>query len=268
MKKKTIKAKIISNKKIASDHFMMRIESQYLAKNSSPGQFVTVKAQNRTYDPLLRIPLGIHAIEKKGIRLLYKVVGTATELLSLKKKEEKIDILGPLGNGFDLTPLLQEKDAKAIICSGGHGIAPLYALAEAIKENKREMDFFIGACAKKHIVCSKEIKALGARKHIATEDGTMGWQGHVTSLLEDFLGKSKTDRKKVIIYACGPKAMLKVIAKEAKKLKIQAQVSVDEYMVCGIGACLGCAIKTIDGYKLVCKDGPVFNAQDIDWGEI
>ena len=268
MTKKTVNAKIIANTKIAEDHYIINAETNYLAQNSFPGQFVLVKVQEDTSDPLLRIPLGVHVIHKKGIRLLYKVVGRATDILSSKKKNDKIDILGPLGNGFDLTQLLEEKNSKAIICAGGHGVAPLYALAERIAQKKKRIDFFIGARTKKHIVCAKELRKLGVKIHIATEDGTRGKKGYVTSLLKEFLGQKRQNCQKRIMYACGPKPMLSVIAKEAEKFQIPAQVSVDEYMACGIGACLGCAIKTKTGYKLVCKDGPVFDAQEIDWRKV
>ena len=121
MKKKTVKAQIVSNEQIAPDHFVIKLKESYLGKNSFPGQFVNVKVQEGTTDPLLRIPLGIYAIRKEGIHLLYKVVGEGTKMLSLKRKGEEIDILGPLGNGFDV----EKKMSKAVIVAGGHGIAPL-----------------------------------------------------------------------------------------------------------------------------------------------
>jgi dihydroorotate dehydrogenase electron transfer subunit len=267
-KKKIIKTKIISNNKIATDHFVMELESAYLAKNSRPGQFALVKVQENVTDPLLRIPLGVHKIRKKSIQLLYKVVGAGTELLSSRKKGETIDVLGPLGNGFDLSPLIKEKDSRAILIAGGHGIAPLYALAEAIKKKTVKIDFFTGACAKKHVMCVEELKKLGTKIYVATEDGTCGCKGYVTKPLGKYLKKNKQALKHAVIYACGPRPMLAAVAKEAKKYAISAQVSLDAYMACGIGSCLGCAIETTNGYKLVCKDGPVFDAQEIRWEKV
>ncbi|MFH1553227.1 MAG: dihydroorotate dehydrogenase electron transfer subunit [Candidatus Omnitrophota bacterium] len=273
VKKKIIQAKIISNRKIAADHYVIRVEAAHLGRNSSPGQFVTVKAEEGTTDPLLRIPLGVHAVRKEGIDLLYKVVGPATELLRSKEKGEKIGILGPLGKGFDLASLLREKDSEAVIVAGGHGVAPLCALAETIIKKKKKVDFFIGACAKKHVVCTEKLKKLGARVYVATEDGTRGYKGYVTGLLQKHLkrkglrlrsGQAK-NKTRQWVYACGPKPMLAELAKVVKKYNVQAQVSLDAYMACGIGSCLGCAVRTKDGYKLVCKDGPVFDAQEIKW---
>jgi len=270
--KKSVNARIVSNRRIAPDHFVMEVKSVWLSRNSSPGQFVAVRARENATDPLLRIPLGVHAIRKKGIRLLYKVVGSGTKLLMSKRKGERINILGPLGNGFDLTPVFREKDSRAVIVAGGHGIAPLYELARVVTRGKKKVDFFIGAGTKKHVVCSKELRKLGAKVHVATEDGSMGHKGYVTDLLKKHLKQVKRYgtrvqgyRSRATIYACGPRPMLAALAKNAKRSGVPAQVSLDAYMACGIGACLGCVVRTVDGYRRVCKDGPVFDAREIVW---
>jgi len=269
IKKKTIQAKIVSNRKVAADHFMMELRSPYLGDNSIPGQFVTIKVGEKTTDPLLRIPMGVHIIGKKGICLLYKVVGPGTELLSSRKKGERLNVLGPLGNGFDLTPITEEKKTEIIIVAGGHGIAPLFALAETvIKKRKNKVSVFIGADSRKHVLCGKELKQKGAKVHIATDDGTRGYEGYVTDLLKGYIGRDKRKQRQEMIYACGPRPMLAALAKVAKTFKIPAQVSLDAYMACGIGACLGCTVRTVDGYKLVCKDGPVFDAREIIWEQL
>ncbi|MFQ5951868.1 MAG: dihydroorotate dehydrogenase electron transfer subunit [Candidatus Omnitrophota bacterium] len=264
-KKKVLKAKIISNRKIAPDHYETELDAPYLGANSSPGQFVSVKIQDEGTDPLLRIPLGVHQKTKKGINLLYKVVGPGTRLLSLRKKGEVISVLGPLGNGFDLGPLLKKKNARAILVAGGHGVAPLYALAKAITKEKRPITVFIGACEAKHIVSAGKFRKLKAKVKTAAEKGECACVGYITEPLKEYLRKNKEQAKNSFIYACGPRPMLATVASEAKKSNIPAQVSLDAYMACGIGTCLGCAIETTAGYKLVCKDGPVFDAQEIKW---
>lgn len=261
-KKKLLKAKIISNLKIAPEHYVMKVFSSSLSKIAQPGQFVNVKVNDRGTDPLLRIPLGIHSINKNGITLLYKVVGEATRILSSKKKNEIINILGPLGNGFDLSKAFSPDDKEPILIAGGHGVAPLYAAVESFLKKRKKPIVFIGASTKKNIVCDKKFKKKGIRVEIATEDGTQGKKGYVTCLLKKYIRKNA---KKIIIYACGPRPMLSAVSKEAKKKKIETQVSLDAYMACGVGACKGCAVYTKKGYKLVCKDGPVFNAEDIVW---
>jgi dihydroorotate dehydrogenase electron transfer subunit len=238
-----------------------------------PGQFVTVKVRQAGTDPLFRIPLGVHAGTKRGIKLLYKVVGPATSILSSRKKGETLDVMGPLGNGFDTTAFSPGKKPKAVIVAGGHGVAPLYFLGQTLAKRKIEMDVFIGACEAKHIVCVKEFRKLGAKVRIAAEKGRCACKGYVTEPLEEHLeniksGKQKSKKEKTEIFACGPRPMLAAVATEAEKHKIPAQVSLDAYMVCGIGACLGCAIETKEGYKLVCKDGPVFDARLIRWKNV
>ncbi len=264
-KKKAEKARIVSNNKIAPDHYVMEVASAHLARNSFPGQFVSVRVRERTTDPLLRIPLGVHSIGKSGIKLLYKIVGRGTSLLSSKGEGDTLDILGPLGNGFDPGPDPGDRGALAVMVAGGHGVAPLYALAETFKRTGRKMEVFIGACEKKHLVCPEKFRKLGAKVHVATECGKAGHKGYVTGLLKKHLKRLTTHDSRLTIYACGPRPMLAALNRDAAKLNIPTQVSLDAYMACGIGACMGCAVRTLDGYKMVCKDGPVFNAREIDW---
>lgn len=266
-KKQVNKAKVISNKKVCDEHFIIEIEDAYLGQNSLPGQFVNVKVTEKSYDPLLRIPLGIHSIDEKGIQLLYKVVGEGTQILSEKMPGDDINILGPLGNTFN-PELAGEKGYKSFIVAGGHGIAPLYALCEDLVKRNASVEFFIGVNTKAHLTSIERLGKLGVKVHIASVDGSVGAKGNVTKLLEKEISVMKNEKKKGVIFSCGPRQMLKEVARIAQKEKVSTQVSLDAYMACGIGVCLGCAIKTIDGFKLVCKDGPVFNAKDIVWDEI
>jgi dihydroorotate dehydrogenase electron transfer subunit len=264
-KKKVEKTKIVSNNRIAPDHYIMEVASAHLARNSSPGQFVSVRVQERTTDPLLRIPLGVHSIGKSRIKLLYKVVGSGTSLLSSKKKGDTLDILGPLGNGFDPGPVLKNRDVLAVMVAGGHGVAPLYALAETLKKKGRKTEIFIGACEKKHLVCVERFRKLGTKIHVATERGKCGYKGYVTDLLKEHLKRFTAQGSRLMIFACGPRPMLAALNRVIEGTGIPAQVSLDAYMACGIGACVGCAVRTLDGYKMVCKDGPVFDINEIDW---
>ncbi len=296
--RKTQKIAIISNKEVCSAHFVMELEAPFLGENSAPGQFINIRVDEGTTDPLLRIPLGIHKIHEGGISLLYKVVGSGTQILSNKKQGDQVDVLGPLGKGFDVarveaygnTPLQSTKqDPEAILVAGGHGIAPLYALAESLAEKKIKTTFLIGVRSRDHLVCVDELKSLGAEVQIATEDGSAGYEGYVTELLEELLkqvmkgevnGDSQRARfsrlrsgqegqspgeQQTMIYSCGPRLMLRALSKVALENNTPAQVSLDAYMACGVGACLGCAVKTKDGYKMVCKDGPVFDSKEILW---
>ena len=261
--KKVVQCEVLSNKRIAPDHYVMELDAPWLGKNSMPGQFVSVSVKKSGTDPLLRVPLGIHKINPKGISLLYKVVGRSTELLSLMRKADEASVLGPLGNGFDISGV--RKGDTALIVSGGHGVAPLYVLSEVLMKKGADVGFFTGACRAEHIVCEKDLKKLGAKMRISTDDGSRGKKCYVTDLLGEFLERKKDNEKRTTIFACGPRPMLAAVSRVAAKHGVAAQVSVDAYMACGIGACLGCAIMTADGYKMVCKDGPVFDSREIVW---
>jgi dihydroorotate dehydrogenase electron transfer subunit len=261
---KKIKASVISNRKICAKHYLLEIKDDILGEKSVPGQFVNVLVDTRATDPLLRIPLGVHRIHKQGISLFYKVAGKATEILSEKKQGETIDILGPLGNGFNLESIPFKGVKRNILVAGGHGAAPLYALAEQLLQTKNEVLFFIGASSKKCVVLADHFRKLGCKVRISTDDGSCGKKGYVTCLLKDFL--SKRDTAEIVdIYACGPEPMLAELSSIAASEKLRAQVSVDPYMACGTGICRGCAVLTTAGYKLACKDGPVFYSDEIVW---
>jgi len=253
---KQFKAKIISNRKIAKDHYALTFKANSsITRKVKPGQFFNIRITN-SYKPLLRRPFSVHKIEKNEIKILYKIVGEATKILSTKKKGNSLNILGPLGNSFDL-----KEGVSNCLVGGGHGVAPLYALAKELIKKREKTSIFIGASNKDYIVCTKEFKKLGTKVYVATDDGSMGYKGLVTSLLKKHLSNTKDGA----IYACGPTSMLKALAKLAKKYKIPAQLSLEEYMACGIGTCLGCACKTKTGYKMVCKDGPIFDSKDVIW---
>ena len=155
-----------------------------------------------------------------------------------------------------------------LFVAGGHGVAPLYALAEELAGKVKSINVFIGACEAKHVVCASEFKKLKAKVKKVAEKGRCECSGFVTGPLEEHLKQNTPYAGNTTIYACGPRPMLGAVAGVAKEYGVQAQVSLDAYMACGIGACLGCAIETLDGYKLVCKDGPVFDAHEIKWKNI
>jgi dihydroorotate dehydrogenase electron transfer subunit len=266
MKQIQIKTKIVKNYQVGEKYFKAIITAPEIAKTASPGQFVMARVKN-SCEPLLRRPLGIHRVCGKNIELLYEIAGRGTEILSQKKSGEYLDIIGPLGNGFDYR--LSTIDYRPILIAGGMGVAPLLFLAERIrghqvtKSPSHKLVVIIGAKTKSHIICEKEFKNLGYDVKIATDDGSAGFKGHITDLLKNKL--LAADHRLSTIYACGPKPMLKELARIAKVNNLPAQVSLEAHMACGIGACLGCVVNTEDGFKRVCKDGPVFRADEIVW---
>jgi dihydroorotate dehydrogenase electron transfer subunit len=276
---KQLNVKILENKKIGGKFYKMRLESVYLARSAKPGQFLEVKCSDGQ-EPLLRRPLGVHRITGKGIDILYEVVGKGTELLARKSRDELLDVIGPLGNGFYVDQKTEKrKNGKTILVAGGIGIAPLLSLAEALFAGSpvnqlAGLTVLIGACKKEHILCEKDFKKLGAKVLVSTEDGSKGYKGLVTEVLKNLLRNTQYASHNTTLYACGPVGMLKAVSKIAKDNDIPCQVSLEEHMACGVGVCLGCPVKvkTVTGYrspvteyKMVCKDGPVFDAAEIIW---
>jgi len=264
------RARILGNEEVRADFFKIRLKALAIAREAKAGQFVMVRCSEDT-DPLLRRPFSFHKISKSGFELLYEVVGTGTKVLSKRKKGEMISVIGPLGNGFNLNPKTKPHNSVLLI-AGGMGVAPLLELAQRITNHESRITVLIGAKTKKQILCEEEFKKLGCQVLVTTEDGSKGCMGLVTDLLKKKMGTSPSgdmvpcgDSPHFFLYACGPRAMLQEIAKIAKTKKIHCQMSLEEKMACGTGACLGCAVKTKNGYKMVCKDGPVFNAEEIIW---
>ena len=257
---------ILKNKEIAPGYFLMELASTPIAQSSSPGQFLHIKC-SKNNNLLLRRPFSIHrVISEDTVEILYKVVGKGTLCLSQKKKGEKVDCIGPLGRGFQLPEDRKQKtENRKLLVAGGVGIAPLFFLAERIK--RLPMNVFLGTKTKDELLCIKELKNLGADLHIATEDGSLGYKGLVSTLLKNKLS-SVVCRPSSVVYACGPKGMLKEVALLSKEHKIPCQVSFEQFMGCGIGICNSCVIRTKQGYKRVCKDGPVFSSEAIDWEKI
>jgi len=258
------KIKIIKNYQIKENYFKIILSNSYLAKNSQPGQFLNIKIDE---DIFLRRPFSIHRVRANNLEILYEVVGKGTEILSQKKKGEYLDVIGPLGKGFNYS-ILNTQYSIPILVAGGIGVAPLTFLAQKLKEipnSKSQIPIvLIGARNKNKILCAEEFKRLGFELKIATDDGSIGFKGNVSDLLKHLLNTSYS-LLTTIIYACGPYPMLKEIAKIAKDYKIQAEVSLERHFACGIGICLGCVIETKQGQKRVCKDGPVFKTEEIIW---
>lgn len=245
-------AKILSNKHLKGDFFVMEFYAPEIATKAKPGQFLNIKVSEDT-DPLLRRPISIYDANSKNgkIKILYFKKGKGTSILSTKKEGESLSITGPHGNGFRVNP-----DSKTLLLvGGGFGIAPLSFLA---KENRNKKIFtVIGARNKELLLGEKEFKQSVT---VCTDDGSCGLQGNAVDGIKAVLSKRiEIDQ----IIAVGPLPMMKSVAELAKEKGIDCQVSLEERMGCGIGACLGCACKTKEGYKTVCATGPVFNSEEV-----
>lgn len=270
-----LKAHVLSNIQLAPDCFRMSLEAPLIARLAEPGQFIQVRCHD-AFSPLLRRPFSVHKVRngttntRGQIDILYKRVGKGTALLCKKRKDEELDIIGPLGNGFSLPLALslpENKEPQVIILiGGGIGVAPLLFLAERlvhIKNSVLHIYIIIGAKRKELILCIKEFKNLGIEVRPTTEDGSLGFKGTAAALFRDLL--STLNSQRLTTYASGPKAMLREIAYICQKEDIPCELSLEEIIACGFGACLGCTVNTREGHKLVCKDGPVFNSTQLLW---
>lgn len=228
----------------------------------APGQFVMLKA-GQGDDPLLRRPISIHRRTHEGIELLYEVVGSGTSLMSAMRPGDALSLIGPLGKGF---PLAAAKGRTPVLIGGGIGAAPLVFLAEQFCAAGSAPVVLLGSRSKDDLLCAADFRKTGCKVVIATDDGSCGRKGYVSCLLEALLKKPAASAG-MVIYACGPRPMLNSIYALADTAGIPAYVSLEAHMACGIGACLGCIVSTNEGNKRVCKDGPVFDAQDILWGQ-
>ena len=250
---------IVSNQRVTDDTWLMGLRSEEIAKTAKPGQFVMIRVRPGL-DPLLRRPFSICGVRDDLLLVLYRVVGKGTSLMTGLREGEGIRVLGPLGKGF----AVPENSNSRLLVGGGIGIAPLVFLDQFHRE--KQIPFMMGFRSAKDIISPQRITGEDTSFLIATDDGTKGHPGPVTDLLEKHLSKNPGE---VAIYACGPKPMLRKVAQMTMPLRIPCQVSLESHMACGMGACQGCAVKASSGeeksYLYVCKEGPVFKAEEIDW---
>jgi len=265
---------ILSNAEVSPGYWRMRLSAPQEFASARAGQFVMVRVSS-AIDPLLRRPFGIFdiatytpihdgSVSQPCFEMLYRVVGKGTAILSALHETDLLDILGPLGRGFDQGLPGEEK----LIVGGGVGLAPLYLLAkELVKQSP--VRFFAGGRTRDDILCITEFERLGIECYVATEDGSLGERGLVTEALVKRLDKVCDLAS---IFACGPHGMLNAVAAIAARRSIPCQVSLEGYMACGVGACLGCVTpghrhspETPD-FRCVCAEGPVFDATQLGWG--
>ena len=249
---------ILSQECIGKDIYSMWIETKTIAEQAKPGQFVSV--YTRDGSKLLPRPISLCEIdkEKKALRLVYRVTGknTGTESFSRLHKNVTLEVLGPLGNGF---PLDEAKGKKVFLMGGGIGVPPMM---ETMKQLDAEKTAILGY--RDELFLNDEFEKNG-KVYIATEDGSAGTKGNVMDAIRE--NRLEAD----VIFACGPKPMLRAIKAYALEKGIPCWISMEERMACGVGACLGCVCQSteVDGHshvhnKRVCKDGPVFLSTEVE----
>jgi len=254
--KEKVTAKVISQQEIAANIYDMWIGTD-LAKEAHPGQFIGVFPKNQS--TILPRPISICEVneEKTALRIVYRIAGQGTKEFAGYAAGDEVDILGILGNGF---PLEAGKGKKVFLMGGGIGVPPILQLAKELEADKQVIVGY-----RDNSLFLKEDLDKYAKVYVATEDGSVGTKGNVMNAIEE----NALDAE--VIYACGPMPMLRAIKRYAESRGIKAYISLEEHMACGVGACLGCVVKTkeVDHHSHVhnariCTDGPVFDAEEVD----
>ncbi|MBN2542357.1 dihydroorotate dehydrogenase electron transfer subunit [bacterium] len=236
--------------------FELVFSAPYIADQGLPGEFVNVKVNYNLPHPFLRRPFSLHDVSEDGkVSLLIKVVGAGTRKLQDCSLGDEFELLGPVGKPFTIPDI----DCTPVLVAGGIGIAPIYFLLKRLVNEDFDPILFLGAKTSGDIIKKKELIST-CNVHFATEDGSFAKEGFVSDLL---LKHDFNVNEKYYFYSCGPKPMLKKIGEFAIQNNFECEVSLEENFGCGIGACYGCSILTKDGYKRICRDGPVFNIKDV-----
>lgn len=235
---------IAENVQLVESVYRMRLVGDVSAV-SAPGQFINIMLKGK----YLRRPISVYDVDSDSVTIIYKVVGSGTDILSKMSVGEKLDILTGLGNGYDIS----EAGSAPLLIGGGVGVPPLYLLAKELIKVGVKPRVIIGFNTEKEVFGEKEFSDLGCEVTVTTVDGSKGVKGFVTNALPESYS---------YFYTCGPEPMLKAVYKSTVT---SGQFSFEERMGCGFGACVGCSCKTVTGYKRICKEGPVLRKEEILW---
>lgn len=242
---------LIEKKEPVKGIFDFTVESEEIASQTQCGQFLHIDCGEGTF---LRRPISICDAENGKVRFIFEVKGEGTKALAQKQVGDKINMMGPLGHGFEI----KDEYKNAVIIGGGIGVFPLYKLAKQIKA-----DVFLGFRSKERVVMEEEFKAISKSTTVGTDDGSYGYKGYIAEEMARFIDENPCD----IIYCCGPMPMLRAVKKIAEDRNIKCQLSLEQRMGCGIGACLVCTCEStksgMDKQLRVCTNGPVFYSTEV-----
>lgn len=242
---------ITHNDKVNGKYYKLVFYSEALSKGALPGQFINILLNN-FLDPFLRRPFSYYRVTEKRVEILYEILGRGTAILADIKKGDVLKAMGPLGRPFSL-----KTKKKRVLIAGGVGVPPLVFLAE-----KNPADFLlIGTKSKDEVLPKKELARVKAKVLYSTDDGSYGTKGYVTVLLQELLKKESPEN--LFIQTCGPTPMMQAVFNTAREHGIEGEASIDKPMACGVGACLGCMVKTKAGWVASCTEGPVFRFDEI-----
>jgi dihydroorotate dehydrogenase electron transfer subunit len=262
-----VEAPILANRAYSGGYFILTLHAPEIARRTEPGQFVmAAPADGATVpSPLLKRALAVYSIpdarqERSQITLLLKVVGEGTRRITLARPGDRLELIGPLGRGFDLG---RAQGKINLIVVGGTGVASALLLAENLVRAGEEVHLVYGGRTSDDLVGTADFQRLGIPAATATEDGGSGLRGLVTECLEQYLRQFPS--RVCNAYTCGPNAMMRAVTRITEDRGIPCQISVEVKMACGFGVCLGCTVKTTRSLKLACTHGPVFDASEFVW---
>ncbi|MBQ3549385.1 MAG: dihydroorotate dehydrogenase electron transfer subunit [Clostridia bacterium] len=236
---------ITENRMIAKNTYLMVLKGD-VSDITASGQFINIKLDGF----FLRRPISVCDVNADSVTIIYKVVGKGTEVMAKMSAGERLDVLTGLGNGYDLS----KSGDRPVLLGGGAGVPPMYMLCRLLIEEGKKPSVILGFNTKDEVFFEEEFKTLGADVTVTTADGSYGLKGFVTDAMKQM--------EYTYFYTCGPEPMLKAIDKTATT---SGQLSFEERMGCGFGACMGCSCKTKYGNKRICKDGPVLEREEIIW---
>ena len=243
--------KILDREQLTPDVVSLTLDAGELARSAKPGQFVNVKCGAGN---LLRRPISICDADGDLLRIVFQVKGEGTQWLSRRPVGHSVDVLGPLGHGYDYP-----ETGKVLVVGGGIGVPPMLYAAKAAPGGAAAA---LGYRSRDAVILTEDFEAAGVSVKIASDDGSIGHHGFVDALVREYL---REDPDIAAVFACGPRPMLKNVFLAAKESETPCFMSMEERMGCGVGACLVCACSVGGHYQHVCKDGPVFRAEEVDW---
>ena len=264
-----IKSEVLDNRRVGA-YQVLSLTAPGIADSAQPGQFVTIAMGGEGSSMVLRRAFAIHQVAPRGVYggtldIAVSVAGRGTEWLARRRRHDFLNVVGPLGQPFSLP----KQGVSCVLVGGGYGSAPMFMLAQSLRERGCRVDMVIGASTEDRLFGVLELKRLASALTITTDDGSTGVRGKVTDLLDDALQRAGAD----VVYACGPMPMLSEVARISTKQRVYNECAVEEAMACGIGVCMTCVLPVIgtDGATRMvrsCVEGPVFRGDRVRWRDI
>lgn len=264
-----ISSEVLDNRK-SGDYHVLSLTAPDISDVAKPGHFITVSMGGEESSMVLRRAFAIHQVQSRGVYggtldIAVSVQGPGTAWLARRRRHDVVDLVGPLGKPYSLP----REGVSCVLVGGGYGSAPLFMLAQELRERGCRVDMVIGASTESRLFGVLELKRLASGLTITTDDGSVGVRGRVTDVLDDALERARAD----VVYACGPMPMLAEVARISTKRRVYSQCAVEEAMACGIGVCMTCVLPVIgdDGITRMvrsCVDGPIFRGDRVRWSDV